>query len=62
MGAEVPESRICHTLEDARAAAAELGFPVVVRPSFTLGGTGSGIARTRPSWTAWLARAWTRAR
>ena len=46
VGAEVPESRICHTLEDARAAAAELGFPVVVRPSFTLGGTGSGIART----------------
>src|SRR5499427_8584950 len=47
VGAEVPRSTICHTLDDARAAAAELGFPVIVRPSFTLGGTGSGIARSR---------------
>jgi carbamoyl-phosphate synthase large subunit len=46
VGAEVPRSAICHTLADARAAAAELGFPVIVRPSFTLGGTGSGIARS----------------
>src|ERR1700739_4459992 len=46
VGAEVPANRICHTLDDCRAAADELGFPVVVRPSFTLGGTGSGIART----------------
>jgi carbamoyl-phosphate synthase large subunit len=46
IGAEVPRSRICHTLAECRAAAAELGFPVVIRPSFTLGGTGSGIART----------------
>src|ERR1700730_7681209 len=35
IGAEVPESRICHTLAECRAAAAELGYPVVVRPSFT---------------------------
>ena len=46
VGAEVPASRICHTLAECRAAAADLGYPVVVRPSFTLGGTGSGIART----------------
>jgi carbamoyl-phosphate synthase large subunit len=46
IGAEVPASRICHTLDECEAAAAELGFPVVIRPSFTLGGTGSGIART----------------
>jgi carbamoyl-phosphate synthase large subunit len=45
IGAETPESRICHTLAQCEAAAAELGFPVVIRPSFTLGGTGSGIAR-----------------
>ncbi len=44
VGALVPESRICHTLAECQAAAAELGFPVVIRPSFTLGGTGSGIA------------------
>jgi carbamoyl-phosphate synthase large subunit len=49
VGAEVPESRICHSLDDCQAAAAELGFPVVVRPSFTLGGTGSGIARSAAS-------------
>jgi carbamoyl-phosphate synthase large subunit len=42
---EVPESRICHSLEGVLAAAGELGYPVVVRPSYTLGGSGSGIAR-----------------
>ncbi|HLI37696.1 MAG TPA: carbamoyl-phosphate synthase large subunit, partial [Streptosporangiaceae bacterium] len=42
----VPRSRICHSLGEARAAADELGYPVVVRPSYTLGGSGSGIART----------------
>jgi carbamoyl-phosphate synthase large subunit len=45
IGAETPESRICHTPAECEAAAGELGFPVVIRPSFTLGGTGSGIAR-----------------
>jgi carbamoyl-phosphate synthase large subunit len=44
IGAQVPDSRICHTLADCEQAAAQLGFPVVIRPSFTLGGTGSGIA------------------
>jgi carbamoyl-phosphate synthase large subunit len=42
----VPRSRICHSPGEARAAAEELGYPVVVRPSYTLGGSGSGIART----------------
>jgi carbamoyl-phosphate synthase large subunit len=45
LGAEVPDSRICHTLAECEQAAAELGYPLVVRPSFTLGGSGSGIAR-----------------
>ena len=45
LGAEVPDSRICHTLPECEQAAAELGYPLVVRPSFTLGGSGSGIAR-----------------
>ncbi|HEY3977417.1 MAG TPA: carbamoyl-phosphate synthase large subunit [Streptosporangiaceae bacterium] len=45
IGAEVPRSVICHTLAECEAAAGQLGFPVVIRPSFTLGGTGSGIAR-----------------
>jgi carbamoyl-phosphate synthase large subunit len=45
LGAEVAASRICHTMAECLAAAAGLGYPVVVRPSFTLGGLGSGIAR-----------------
>ena len=45
LGAAVPDSRICHDLEECEQAAAELGYPVVLRPSFTLGGSGSGIAR-----------------
>jgi carbamoyl-phosphate synthase large subunit len=44
VGGEVPRSTICHSLAGCEAAAAELGYPVVVRPSFTLGGSGSGIA------------------
>src|SRR6185437_15411344 len=45
LGGEVPRSTMCHSMAECAAAAAELGFPVVIRPSFTLGGTGSGIAR-----------------
>ena len=41
---EVARSRICHTMDEVMAAADELGFPVVVRPSFTMGGVGSGFA------------------
>ena len=44
IGLRVPESVIIHTLSEAKAAVAEIGFPVIVRPSFTLGGTGGGIA------------------
>ena len=44
---QVPDSRICHSLAGAFTAAEQLGYPVVIRPSYTLGGSGSGIARTR---------------
>src|SRR3954453_15049631 len=44
IGAEVARSRICHSMDDCLAAASELSYPVVVRPSFTMGGLGSGIA------------------
>ncbi|MCQ9366884.1 carbamoyl-phosphate synthase large subunit [Brevibacterium sp. 50QC2O2] len=44
IGAEVARSRICHTMEDCLAAAGDLGYPMVVRPSFTMGGLGSGMA------------------
>ena len=43
-GAESCRSIITHTMDEALAAAAELGYPVVVRPSFTMGGLGSGFA------------------
>ncbi len=44
IGLNVPESAIVHTAADALAAAEQIGFPVIVRPSFTLGGTGGGVA------------------
>jgi carbamoyl-phosphate synthase large subunit len=44
LGAEVPASAICRTLAEAEATAERLGYPVVVRPSYTLGGSGSGVA------------------
>jgi carbamoyl-phosphate synthase large subunit len=43
-GVESPRSAISHSLEEARAALAMTGLPAVIRPSFTLGGTGGGIA------------------
>jgi len=43
-GAEVAKSHIAHNMDDVLAAAAKLGYPVVVRPSFTMGGLGSGFA------------------
>ncbi|WP_248242244.1 carbamoyl-phosphate synthase large subunit [Microbacterium kunmingense] len=43
-GADVAASRICHTMDEVLAGAAELGYPLVVRPSFTMGGLGSGFA------------------
>jgi carbamoyl-phosphate synthase large subunit len=44
VGCDVPRSAVCHTVEEAIAAAGDLNYPVVVRPSFTMGGGGSGIA------------------
>lgn len=45
IGLDLPQSRLAYTMEDAVRAAKKIGFPVIVRPSFTLGGTGGGIAR-----------------
>ncbi len=44
VGAEVPRSAVCRSMDEVRAAAVELGLPVVIRPSFTMGGLGSGMA------------------
>ncbi|MGS0687359.1 carbamoyl-phosphate synthase large subunit [Nakamurella sp. GG22] len=46
VGGDVPRSAVCHTMAEVREAVAELGLPVVVRPSFTMGGLGSGMAYT----------------
>jgi carbamoyl-phosphate synthase large subunit len=44
IGLQVPRSGFARSLEEAEAVLEELGYPVIVRPSFTLGGTGGGIA------------------
>src|SRR5579884_1748789 len=47
LGVGSPPSRSVTTVEDALAFGEEIGLPVVIRPAFTLGGTGGGLARTR---------------
>jgi len=49
VGGESSKSIICHTIEEVLAAADVLNYPVVVRPSFTMGGLGSGIAFDEPA-------------
>ncbi len=44
IGQEVPRSGLARTMEEARLRAQEIGYPLIIRPSFTLGGTGGGIA------------------
>ena len=44
VGGESARSIICHTMDEVVSAASSLGFPCVIRPSFTMGGLGSGIA------------------
>ncbi|MCH7230061.1 carbamoyl-phosphate synthase large subunit [Glycomyces sp. L485] len=45
-GGEVPRSAVCHSMREVRDTVADLGLPVVIRPSFTMGGLGSGMAHT----------------
>ena len=44
IGLETPASGIAHSMEDALRVQKEIGFPCIIRPSFTMGGTGGGIA------------------
>jgi carbamoyl-phosphate synthase large subunit len=44
IGIEMPQSEITHSVEGAEAIAARLGYPVVIRPAYTMGGTGGGLA------------------
>ena len=56
IGLEVPDSFIVHTLEEARQALRELGLPIVIRPSYTLGGSGGGIAYNKGEFEAKVRR------
>jgi carbamoyl-phosphate synthase large subunit len=47
IGLRVPRSGIAHDMESAKAIADQVGYPIIVRPSFTLGGTGGGVAFNR---------------
>jgi carbamoyl-phosphate synthase large subunit len=43
LGIEIPESKPAYSIEEAEAIASELGYPVVIRPAYTMGGTGGGL-------------------
>ena len=47
IGLEVPQAEIAHSLDEAIEKQRDIGFPAIIRPSFTLGGTGGGIAYNR---------------
>src|SRR5450755_673125 len=57
LGLEVPASEVVTTVPDAVRSADELGYPVVIRPSFTLGGTGGSIAYNHEEFIEAIARA-----
>ena len=52
IGLETPRSRIARTLDDALSAVGDIGYPAIIRPSFTMGGTGGGIAYNREEFEA----------
>ena len=56
IGLDMPRSQLVRNVSDGLAFAAKIGFPVVIRPSFTLGGSGGGIAYNREEMTDILAR------
>ncbi|GJJ80003.1 carbamoyl-phosphate synthase large chain [Pasteurella canis] len=52
IGLSTPKSFVCHTFDEAWAAQAEVGFPTLIRPSFTMGGSGGGIAYNKDEFYA----------
>jgi carbamoyl-phosphate synthase large subunit len=52
IGLSLPKSGMAHSLEEAQQVCLEIGLPIVVRPSFILGGSGSGIAHTEEEFLA----------
>ena len=55
-GLRVPRSAIAHSFSDARAALDQIGLPFIVRPAFTLGGTGGGVVRSEDELEAVVGR------
>ncbi len=56
IGLEVPHSQMARSLEEALAVQGSIGYPIVIRPSFTLGGSGGGIAYNREEFEAIVQR------
>lgn len=57
IGLDLPQSGVVHTMEDARSVAAEIGtFPLIIRPAYTLGGSGGGIAYNKEEFETIVAR------
>jgi carbamoyl-phosphate synthase large subunit len=56
IGLQVPQGRIAHTWDDAIAISDFVGFPAIIRPSFTLGGSGGGIAYNRDEYESIVRR------
>ncbi|AWX14539.1 carbamoyl phosphate synthase large subunit [Mergibacter septicus] len=52
IGLNTPKSFVCHSLEEAWQAQQQIGFPTLIRPSFTMGGSGGGIAYNREEFQA----------
>jgi len=51
IGLATPRAAVAHSMEEARQVQASIGFPVIIRPSFTLGGSGGGIAYNKEEFT-----------
>ena len=56
IGLATPRAAIAHTMEEAWTGQAEIGFPCIIRPSFTMGGSGGGIAYNREEFEAIVTR------
>ncbi|OGW58981.1 MAG: carbamoyl phosphate synthase large subunit [Nitrospirae bacterium RBG_16_64_22] len=56
IGLDVPESAVARSREEAEAVRGRIGFPAIIRPSFTLGGTGGNIARTPAEYDEFISR------
>ena len=56
IGLDVPQSAFAHNMDEAKKAIKEIGFPAIIRPSFTLGGTGGGFAHNMEEFEEVVAR------